>query len=77
MPYTAFDPQQRDPVPIVQEAGWALEMVCLGIENSTLMVFKSWSVQWNAAISVILSWLPHDSYDVLVNGYMDLTCSYI
>ena len=77
MTYTASPPLHRHPVPIAQEAGWVLEMVCLGTENPTLMVLKSWSVQWNAAISVTLSWLPHDSCDVLVNGYMDLTCSYV
>jgi len=29
-------PQQRDPVPIFQEAGWTSEQVCMGPENPAL-----------------------------------------
>jgi len=41
-------PRERDPVPIVQEAGWAPGPVWTGAENSTLLVLINWRHANNA-----------------------------
>ena len=44
MPWLLY-PQQRDPVPILQEAGWTSEQVCMGQENLAPLGYKPQTIQ--------------------------------
>jgi hypothetical protein len=50
-------PQARDPVPIVEEAGWALGLVCTGVENFAPTIQPVASYYTNCTLKTVFKFI--------------------